>query len=69
MVTREPPGWTSVLGLGAVTALILVFGFGIGWLLDRLLHTTPIFIFVGLALGIAGAGRYIYLAIRNIFND
>jgi F0F1-type ATP synthase assembly protein I len=69
MVTREPPGLASVLGLGAVTALIVVFGLGIGWLADRLFHTFPIFSFIGLALGIAGAGRYIYLAMRSIFND
>jgi F0F1-type ATP synthase assembly protein I len=70
MVTREPPGLANVLGLGIVTALILVIGFGAGWLVDRLLHTFPIFVFVGLALGVAGAGRYTYIAIRKIFfND
>jgi F0F1-type ATP synthase assembly protein I len=69
MVTREPPGLASLLGLGTVTALLLVIGFGLGWFVDRLLHTFPIFAFIGLALGIAGAGRYTYLKIRQIFFD
>jgi F0F1-type ATP synthase assembly protein I len=69
MVTRESPGLASVLGLGTVTALLIVIGLGLGWLVDRLLHTFPIFVFVGLALGVAGAGRYTYLKIRQIFFD
>jgi F0F1-type ATP synthase assembly protein I len=69
MVTRESPGLASVLGLGAVTALILVIGLGLGWFVDRLLHTFPIFALIGLALGIVGAGRYTYVAFRKIFKD
>lgn len=70
MVTREPPGLAQILGLGTVTALLLVLGLGVGWFIDRLFHTFPIFVFVGLAVGITAAGRYTYLQIRRIFfND
>jgi F0F1-type ATP synthase assembly protein I len=68
-VTREPPGWASLLGLGAVSALLLVMGLALGWLADRLLHTTPILTLVGLVLGIALAGRYTYVVIRGLFKD
>jgi F0F1-type ATP synthase assembly protein I len=70
-VTQDAsPGWASLLGLGAVTALILVLGLALGWLADKPLHTFPILTFVGLVIGIAGAGRYTYLQIRKyFFND
>jgi Putative F0F1-ATPase subunit Ca2+/Mg2+ transporter len=61
------PGWISLLGLGATSALIFVSGLALGWLADKPLHTFPILTFVGLVLGIAGAGRYAYLEIRKYF--
>jgi F0F1-type ATP synthase assembly protein I len=51
--------------MGAVSALLLVIGLGLGWLVDQLLNTLPIFIFVGLVLGIAGAVRYTYVQMRK----
>jgi F0F1-type ATP synthase assembly protein I len=67
-VTQDAtPGWISLLGLGAVSALILVIGLALGWLADKPLHTFPILTFVGLAAGIAGAARYTYLEIRKYF--
>ncbi|MEO7196361.1 MAG: hypothetical protein ABIZ05_16365 [Pseudonocardiaceae bacterium] len=50
----------TLLGLGAATAGILLIGLGLGWLVDRLVDTLPAFTLVGLALGIVGAGGYIY---------
>ncbi|MGH8860011.1 MAG: AtpZ/AtpI family protein [Jatrophihabitantaceae bacterium] len=41
------------MGLSVAAALIL--GLGLGWLLDSVLGTLPIFLFVGLAVGIAAA--------------
>lgn len=43
--------------LGMANAASLLVGFGIGWLVDTWLGTTPIFIFVGLFVG-AGCGVY-----------
>jgi len=67
MVTRESLGWSQLLGLGTAAAVMLVIGFGLGWLVDRLLHTFPIFLFVGLLAGIAGACSYTYLEMRKYF--
>lgn len=60
MDQRNGPELTTLLGLGAATAAILVVGLGLGWLVDRFLGTIPAFTLVGLALGIVGAGVYIY---------
>ena len=68
-MTRDTPGWSTLLGLGAVTALLLILGLGLGWLVDRALHTFPIFAFVGLALGIAWGVRYTYVEFRKSFKD
>jgi F0F1-type ATP synthase assembly protein I len=43
--------------LGMLNAAALLVGFGIGWLVDSRLGTTPVFIFVGLLIG-AGCGVY-----------
>ncbi|MGH3830124.1 MAG: AtpZ/AtpI family protein [Pseudonocardiaceae bacterium] len=60
MEQRNGPELGTLLGLGAATAGILLIGFGLGWLVDRLVDTLPVFTLLGLALGIVGAGGYIY---------
>ena len=51
-------GWSELLNMGAVVAASIVAGLGLGWLVDSLAHTTPIFLFLGLVLGVGGAIRY-----------
>jgi hypothetical protein len=51
-------GWSELLGMGAAIAVLMVVGLGLGWLVDRLAGTTPIFLLMGLLLGIAGAVLY-----------
>jgi F0F1-type ATP synthase assembly protein I len=43
--------------LGSLNAVSLLTGFGIGWFVDTRLGTTPIFIFVGIFVGI-GCGIF-----------
>lgn len=40
-------------GLGLMNALCLLAGLAGGWFLDQALGTLPVFLFVGLVLGIA----------------
>ena len=49
--------------LGSMNAISLLAGFGIGWLIDSRLGTTPILIFVGL---LAGAACGVYATYRRI---
>jgi F0F1-type ATP synthase assembly protein I len=68
-------GWSSLLGMGAVVAATLVAGLGLGWLVDSLAGTFPVFLLVGLLLGIIGAVGYTvsefkqYLSTNNGTND
>lgn len=60
MEQGDGPNLATLIGLGAVTAAILLVGLGIGWLVDEVVDTLPAFTLVGLALGIVGACIYIY---------
>jgi F0F1-type ATP synthase assembly protein I len=51
--------------MGAATAAILIVGLGVGWLVDTLANTSPIFLMIGLALGILGAGSFIVVKFRT----
>ncbi|TSD93897.1 hypothetical protein FOS14_21680 [Skermania sp. ID1734] len=55
--TSRPPGPgqpspRQLIGLGATLVGSVVFGLIVGWVLDAVLGTTPLFIMVGLAVGI-----------------
>jgi F0F1-type ATP synthase assembly protein I len=64
-VTDETPGWSTLLGIGLTTAVILVACFAIGWLLDRAMDTSPAMVLVGLAVGIVVGGVYTVQQMRR----
>ncbi|MGH3669976.1 MAG: AtpZ/AtpI family protein [Pseudonocardiaceae bacterium] len=66
---RNGPDLVTLLGLGAATAAILVIGLGLGWLIDGIVNTLPAFTLVGLALGIVGAGAYIYTKFTKFLKE
>jgi F0F1-type ATP synthase assembly protein I len=55
---------SSFLTMGLTTAGVLAVGFGLGWLFDSLFDTFPIFVIVGLLLGMAGAVSYMIAKFR-----
>jgi F0F1-type ATP synthase assembly protein I len=59
------PVFRQFLGLGTLIALCLAAGFGLGWLVDDRLRTTPVFTFVGLTLGIVLAVSVTAREVRN----
>lgn len=61
----EPLGWSTLLGMGAVIAAQLVAGLALGWLVDTLADTAPVFLLVGLLLGIVGAISYTVVEFRK----
>jgi F0F1-type ATP synthase assembly protein I len=58
-------GWPELLGMGAVIAAELVAGLGLGWLVDSLADTSPIFLLIGLLLGITAAISYTVVEFRK----
>ena len=54
MATRDSLGWTNLLGMGTVTAVLLGAGIALGWWLDQVFGTSPTLVLVGIALGLAG---------------
>ncbi len=69
MEGRNGPEFATLLGLGAATAAILLVGLGLGWLVDDAVHTLPVFTLAGLALGIVGAGVYIYTKFTKFLKE
>jgi len=55
--------------MGIVVALLFAGGLALGWLFDRLLHTSPIMALVGLALGIAGGVCYTVVQFRTFLKE
>ena len=66
---EEPLGWSTLLGMGAVVAAELVAGLGLGWLVDRLAGTTPVFLLVGVLLGIGAAVSYTVVEFRKYLRN
>ncbi|MGH4010625.1 MAG: AtpZ/AtpI family protein [Pseudonocardiaceae bacterium] len=69
MERRDGPELATLLGLGAATAAILLVGLGLGWLVDEVVNTLPVFTLAGLALGIVGAGVYIYTKFTKFLKE
>lgn len=67
-MARNSLGLSDLLVLGGTAAGCVLAGMGLGWLVDSLVDTFPIFILVGLALGIAAACFYGYMQIRTFLN-
>jgi hypothetical protein len=65
---RGSLGLSDLLVIGSTAALCLLAGMGLGWLVDSLVHTFPVFALVGLALGIAAGCFYAYTQIRTFLN-
>lgn len=53
-------GFAFIFTLGILTA--------VGFYVDRLLGTLPLFLLVGLAIGFAGWLYYLYLALKKLGN-
>ena len=66
---EEPLGWSTLLGMGAVVAAELVAGLALGWLVDRLAGTTPVFLLVGVLLGIVAAVSYTVVEFRKYLRN
>lgn len=62
---RRPSDISTLLTIGIVIALCLVAGLGLGWVLDAAVGTTPVFLLLGLLLGIVAACCYTVAEFRK----
>jgi F0F1-type ATP synthase assembly protein I len=67
----DPPDltWSSLLGIGAVFAGVLVAGLALGWWIDGLLHTSPIFVLLGIALAVIGGICHTVVELRRYLKN
>ena len=59
----------ALLGLGVTLAAYLVVGLGLGWLVDWMVGSRPVFILIGMALGIVGASIHMYSQFKKYFKE
>ena len=57
-------GAVAFLSMGLSAAVCVGVGLGLGILVDSVLHTAPVFLLVGLALGLAAAALSVIKQIR-----
>jgi len=55
--------------MGTTVAATLLAPMALGWLIDHLAGTLPIFVLVGLLVGVVSAARYVYVEVRRIFGS
>lgn len=68
-MSGDGPDLLTLLGIGTASAVCVVTGMGLGWFIDSRLHTFPIFVLAGLALGVVAACAYFYSRIRKFLKD
>ncbi len=69
MSQPDGPDLPTLLGLGVTIAAFLLIGLGLGWLADEMLHSLPVFVLIGLALGVIGASWYVYAQFKKFMKD
>jgi hypothetical protein len=65
VVPQGPPSPRELVGVGSAIAGLIAGGVLLGWFIDSRAGTLPVFVFIGLALGMAGASYYGYVKFRQ----
>ena len=65
----EGLGWGDLASAGITVAGAVAAGVALGWLVDHLLGTLPVFLFLGLLVGVAGAVWYLVLKFRTYLSN
>ena len=55
----------ELLGLAFLLAAVFVIPLVVGLVLDRAVHTTPVFLLVGVAVGVIGAVASVYTRFKR----
>jgi F0F1-type ATP synthase assembly protein I len=68
-VADQSPGWPELLGMGGIVAAQVAVGCVLGLLIDRAAGTSPIFLLVGLGLGLVGGVAYMVVQFRKFLRN
>lgn len=60
------PGYARFIGLGFAFMLAIAIPSAVGYFMDSLLGTIPLFLLVGVVLGFAGGLYYVYRALQDL---
>lgn len=67
--TSSGPTAGSLIRLGTLLVVCLLLGMALGYLVDVLVGTAPLFLLVGLAFGIVAACGWTYRTVRDYLNQ
>ncbi|MDQ4117564.1 MAG: AtpZ/AtpI family protein [Actinomycetota bacterium] len=59
------PGLRDLLNMGMTLGLYVAIGLAAGLFADHVLDTAPLFVLVGIALGVVGAAAHVYRLLRR----
>ena len=59
------PSGTELFGLAFLLAAVFLVPLVLGLAIDGVVHTTPIFLLIGILVGVLGAGAAIYTRFRR----
>ncbi len=59
------PRGTELVGLGVFLAAAFIVPFVAGLALDAVAHTSPLFLFIGLVIGIVAGGAVVYTRFKR----
>lgn len=59
-------GYARAIGIGFTLVVVLALPSGLGFLVDRLLGTMPLFLLAGLFAGFAGGLYYVYVVLNRM---
>lgn len=59
------PGLRDLLNMGITLGLYVALGTALGLLADHLLGTAPVFVLIGVGVGVGGAVLHVYALLRR----
>lgn len=66
---QGPPSPRELIGVGSAIAGLIAGGMLLGWFVDTRANTLPVFVLVGVGVGITTACLYGYAKFRNFMKD
>ena len=66
---QQPASPRELIGVGSGIAGLIAGGMLLGWFIDSRAGTLPVFVFIGLTVGLVTACYYAYVKFRSFMKD